>query len=224
MKEPELCSHTEVRHCQKAKLLKHKLPRQLDLNGCRREEVLEGQGSNLHYVSNIEGVDPFILVQVAQNVLHVSIAHLDNSSTAQPAICFLLSLLDYTGTGQLLNVLDIRVLLWQRPSDRDSTLLLSDVVLNGDLLQDGLKYWEQLHSCLFQQAVGVVMYETDFFNWLLLDQFLGVVAAQTLTVVDEEVRYLDCLVGVYGSVLVLVHLREEGTDLHMRFTFVLQHL
>ena len=37
-------------------------------------------------------------------------------------------------------------------------------------------------------------------------------------------RYLYCLVGMQGRFLVLVDLREQGTDLHVRLALVFQHL
>jgi hypothetical protein len=37
-------------------------------------------------------------------------------------------------------------------------------------------------------------------------------------------RYFYCLVGVQGRFFVLVDLREQGTDLHMRLALVFQHL
>ena len=41
---------------------------------------------------------------------------------------------------------------------------------------------------------------------------------------DEEVRDSDCLVGMKCCFFVFVDLREQSTDLHMRFAFVFQHL
>ena len=40
----------------------------------------------------------------------------------------------------------------------------------------------------------------------------------------EEMSNLDCLVGMQGGFLMLMYLGQQGTDLHMRFTLVLEHL
>ena len=54
-------------------------------------------------------------------------------------------------------------------------------------------------------------------------ELFGVVAAEALAVVYEEVGNLDGLVGMQGCLFVLVHLGKQGTDLHMRFAFVFEH-
>ena len=40
---------------------------------------------------------------------------------------------------------------------------------------------------------------------------------------NEEVRDHNGLIGMHRSLLMFVHLREEGTDLHVSLALVLQH-
>lgn len=42
MEESKLGSHAKIGHSKEAKFLKDELSRKLDLNGCRRHEVLKG--------------------------------------------------------------------------------------------------------------------------------------------------------------------------------------
>ena len=101
MEETELCAHAEVGHCQETELLEHEFPRKLDLQSCRRHEVLQSQRGNLHNIANIQTVDPLVLVQVAKYVLHVCVADLKRHSTAQTGIGFLLTDLDHCVWGDV---------------------------------------------------------------------------------------------------------------------------
>eukprot|EP00354_Favella_ehrenbergii_P003012 CAMPEP_0170453494 /NCGR_PEP_ID=MMETSP0123-20130129/2059_1 /TAXON_ID=182087 /ORGANISM="Favella ehrenbergii, Strain Fehren 1" /LENGTH=129 /DNA_ID=CAMNT_0010715889 /DNA_START=3398 /DNA_END=3786 /DNA_ORIENTATION=- len=100
MQKAELCAHTEVGDGQEAQLFEHELARQLNLNRCGREEVLQGERSNLHDVANVERVDPLVLVQVSQDVLHVCVAHLQGHAAAQSRVSLRLRRLDDVGGGE----------------------------------------------------------------------------------------------------------------------------
>jgi hypothetical protein len=41
---------------------------------------------------------------------------------------------------------------------------------------------------------------------------------------DHEVGDLDCFIGMHSRLLVLVHLREQCADLHVRLAFVFKVL
>ena len=68
------------------------------------------------------------------------------------------------------------------------------------------------------------MDQADFFNRLFLYQLPRVVTAQRLSVMDQEMRDFDSLVGMQGGILMLVDLGVKCTNLHVRFAFVFQHL
>ena len=74
MQEPELSPHAEVGHCKEAELLQHELSRKLDLDSRRRHEILERKWCNLHDIADVQRVDPLVLVEVPEDILHVCLA------------------------------------------------------------------------------------------------------------------------------------------------------
>lgn len=52
-------------------LFKDVFPGEFHLEGAAAQEVLHGEGRDLHDVADVQAVDPLLLVQVAQQVLHV---------------------------------------------------------------------------------------------------------------------------------------------------------
>ncbi len=69
-----------------------------------------------------------------------------------------------------------------------------------------MKYRKQLDSCFLKQREQEIRYQANLFKRSLLNKLLREVAAQVLCVVDQEVGYLDGLVRMQGSLLMLVHL------------------
>ena len=76
MKESELSTHAKVRYCKKAKFFQDEFSWKLDLNSCWRHEILERKWCNLHNVANVQRVDPFVLIEVSKNVLHICLSHI----------------------------------------------------------------------------------------------------------------------------------------------------
>jgi hypothetical protein len=90
VEESKLSPHAKVGDSKEAKFLKDELSGKLDLNGCGGHEVLKGKRGYLHNVADVQAVDPFVLVQVAKDVLHVWVANVDSHTTAEPRVGFLL--------------------------------------------------------------------------------------------------------------------------------------
>ena len=44
---------------------------------------MQGQRCDLHDVADVERVDPLVLVQIAQDVFHIGVAHLQTQTAAQ---------------------------------------------------------------------------------------------------------------------------------------------
>ena len=91
MQKPELCAHTEVGDSKETKFFKDKFTGELNLDGSRRQKVLEGQWRYLHYVADVETVNPFVLVQVPKDVLHVGVANVYSHAATKPLIRLFLS-------------------------------------------------------------------------------------------------------------------------------------
>ena len=102
-------------------------------------------------------------------------------------------------------------------------LPLSDIILQSNPLEHSLENWQQLDSSLLKQGKAEIGDKTDLFKRLLLDELFSEVAAETLCIVDQKVRDHNCLIGMQCGISVLVHLRVECADLHMRFALVFQH-
>lgn len=98
------------------------------------------------------------------------------------------------------------VVLGKGTGARNSILVLWHVILKSYLLQDRLEYRQQFDSRFLQEGKVEIGDEAHFFQRFLLNQLLGEVAAEVLSVVDKEVGDEDSLVGVQGCVLMLMHL------------------
>ena len=192
------------------------------------EEVLKSEGSDLHDVADVEGVYPLILVEVAEDVFHVSIADLETHAAAQSRIRFRLARFgdiywrEHSGL-RADRALQAVMPLRQGSRAGNTTLSLGRVILQGNLLQHVLEDWEQLDSRFLQQGEAEIGNQADLFQGLLLDQLLREVAAEAFSVVDQEVGNHDSLIGVQGGLLVLVDLRVQRTDLHVCLALVFQH-
>lgn len=81
-------------------------------------------------------------------------------------------------------------------------------------------------ACLFQKTKSLVIDNADviFENPIFFGELVQVKMALVLGFVDQIMRYFDCTIGVEDGVLVFVNLAQQGTDLHMGFALVLQHL
>ena len=77
--KPQLSRHTKIRNRQKANLLQHQLPRNLILTVSRVIHILQSQGRNLHYISNVQTPNPVTLVQVPQHISHVTLFKLSRN-------------------------------------------------------------------------------------------------------------------------------------------------
>ena len=91
VQEAELGAHAKVADGKETELLEDEFARELDLNGRARQEVLEGERRNLHDVADVEGIYPLVLVEVAQDVLHVGVAYCEVQPAPQPRVCLLLA-------------------------------------------------------------------------------------------------------------------------------------
>ncbi len=114
------------------------------------------------------------------------------------------------------------MVLLQRTCLRHSIVLWLALILNCYFLQNRLKYWQQLDSRFLNQSELQIANNTDFCEWFLLNEFFGVVSAHVFSVVDQEVRDDNSLVGVAGCFPMLMNLTVQGTHLHVRFALVLQ--
>ena len=67
-----LCRHTEIANNKDAKFLEKSVTSKFKLVSLLVQKVLaHRQRTNLHYVADVQTLDPFILVQKAQNTAHV---------------------------------------------------------------------------------------------------------------------------------------------------------
>lgn len=181
----------------------------------------------MHDVSNIQTVDPFVLIQIAKDVFHIRIPNVESQiAGANPEIRLFLGHFNHGFPIQTL--LNARrqgmVSLLQRTRDWHSPVLKGALVLNGHSFQDGLENGQELHGRLLDQAKVHVANDADFGERLVLDQLLRVVGTHVFAVVNQVVRDHDGFVGVEGCISVLVDLAEESANLHVGFALVLQQL
>jgi hypothetical protein len=87
-----------------------------------------------------------------------------------------------------------------------------------------LENGQQFYGGFLQERIVEILNYAHLLQRFLLNQLFSKVAAKTLTVVDQEVRDLDCLVRMDCRFFVLVNLREQSADLHVRLALVLKHL
>ena len=144
VKEAKLGTHAEVGDCEEAELFEDELTRKLDLNCGGREEVLEGQWCDLHYIPYVKRVNPLILVEVAQDVFHVGIAHLEAHAATEACVCLCLSSFCYVHRREdrglaRVEALQTVMVFGQRPGAGYSILRLWSVVFKGYLPEDGLE-------------------------------------------------------------------------------------
>ena len=146
VKEAELGAHAEVRDREEAELFEDELSRKLDLNCGGREEVLEGQWCDLHNIAYVKGVNPLILVEVAQDVFHVGVAHLEAHAATEACVCLCLSSFRDVHRGEdrglaRVEALQTVMVFGQRSGAGHSILRLRSVVfkcyLPEDRLEDG---------------------------------------------------------------------------------------
>jgi hypothetical protein len=50
--------------------------------------------------------------------------------------------------------------------------------------------------------------DADFTEWFLLNKFFGEIGTHVLSVVDQEMRDLDCVIGVKSGLTMPMDLRE----------------
>lgn len=163
-------------------LLQDVFPGEFHLKRAATHEILHGKWRYLHDIAYVQTVYPLLLVQVAQQVLHV---HLSAHSL----------------------LLEIGRSLFHC----HATL---------EFLDDG----EDLDGGLLEQGETRVVDDADLLEGLALEQLVGVGGGHARHVRDQEVGELDAVYRVDHGFSVLVHLREQSTDLHVCFALVLQHL
>ena len=64
-------THAEVAYSQEAHFLQYKFTRELQLQSSVAEKILQCQWRDLHDITDVEAVNPFTLIQVAQDVFHI---------------------------------------------------------------------------------------------------------------------------------------------------------
>ena len=62
----------------------------------------------MHYVADVKAVDPLVLIQVAQDVLHIRIAHINRHAASKPLVSFFLS------NPHLVSSLNMHIALFKR--------------------------------------------------------------------------------------------------------------
>ena len=157
VKEAELGAHAEVRDREEAELFEDELARKLDLNCGGREEVLEGQRCDLHYIPYVKRVNPLILVEVAQDVFHVGVAHLEAHAATEARVCLSLGGLRDVHRGEdrglaRVEALQTVMVFGQGPGAGHSILRLRSVVFERYLPEDRLEDGQQFDSRLLQQG------------------------------------------------------------------------
>ena len=73
--EPDLSRRAEVANDEEAYHLEKAVPRQALFIPSHLRQILQLQWANLHYVADIEVLDPLCLVQEAQDVPQVNVEH-----------------------------------------------------------------------------------------------------------------------------------------------------
>lgn len=138
VEESELCAETEVAHTEEADLLEHVFAGQLHRERIRRQEVLECEWRYLHNVSDVQAVDPLVLIQIAEDVFHIRVTNIEvKVSRANPGIGLFLSHLNYSFLVEPLAEAVVAAL--KRPRQRDALFLGLAFIFNGDSLKNRLK-------------------------------------------------------------------------------------
>ena len=75
VQEPELSAQTKIAHAEEADLLKNVLSGQLHCDARSGEEVLKCKRRHLHNIADVQTVDPFVLIQVTQDIFHIGRAN-----------------------------------------------------------------------------------------------------------------------------------------------------
>lgn len=169
-------AHAEIAHCEEAQLFEYKLASQLNLDRRAAHEVLQRQGRYLHDVANIETVDPFVLVEVAEDIFHVGVAHFEFQATSESPTALLLALF------HLLCLCEHRIegefSSDDGPRHRYSSFFRRLVIFNSHSLQQQLKDGQQLYRSFLQQRVMHVADDADFLERLFLRELLRKVSAK----------------------------------------------
>lgn len=74
MQESIFRAHAEVADGKEAHFFKDEFTWKFQLYWCLTQEILQCQRWYLHNISNVQAVDPFTLVQIAQNIFHIWIS------------------------------------------------------------------------------------------------------------------------------------------------------
>ena len=88
------------------------------------------------------------------------------------------------------------MVLVQRARARDAALVLSYIVLQGNLLEHSLEDGQQLHCSFLEERKAEIRNETDLFKRLLLNQLFCEIAAKTLRVMNKKMGDHDSLVSM----------------------------
>lgn len=71
--EPHLCTHAEVRDGQDRQLAEEGFSAELDFVLVFLKELFHRNRLNLHYVANVQIVDPFVLIEKSEHTTHVGL-------------------------------------------------------------------------------------------------------------------------------------------------------
>ena len=80
MEKSVLSAHAEIAHCEETQFFEYELASQFNLDRGTAHEVLQSQGRYLHDVTYIKTVDPFVLIQVPEDIFHVGVTHFKRQS------------------------------------------------------------------------------------------------------------------------------------------------
>ena len=234
VQESVLCAHTEITDGEETHLFQDEFSRELKLKGCVTEEILKSQRRDLHDVAYVEAVDPFALIQISKDVLHVwlttivkVLAWLSGSMIAWWSTWLLVGSrrCNITSSSRW-NISSAAFGELQWPSYVNTSFCVCTIVLNCHFLLNFNQNRQQLDRCLFQQREPLVAYYTDIIQilpFLLLGQLCHIKLTLILALIYQIVSNLNGTVWVEYCLLVLVYLTQESTYLHMCFAFVFQH-
>lgn len=76
VQKSELCAQAKITNTKETNLFQNVLPGQFDRNSIWTQKILQSQWSHLHYITYIQAINPFVLVQIAKNVFHIRIANI----------------------------------------------------------------------------------------------------------------------------------------------------
>jgi hypothetical protein len=76
VKESKFCADAKIWDTEEADFFKDVLPSQLNDQSIAAHEILQRERWYLHDVADIKAVDPFALVKVPKNVLHISFTNI----------------------------------------------------------------------------------------------------------------------------------------------------